>query len=134
MEKKMQALSKKFKNQSLDYELTKKEMDIRDSAAKRIAEAIQEAERKMIAVENAWERKLNEEVKAAEKLGAENVRKQLEAERGKIKPIRFKDALGRKFSFPFHLCASWAVGFLGYCRHTSANISLEYGNAYKASV
>ncbi|KAF4631570.1 hypothetical protein G7Y89_g6549 [Cudoniella acicularis] len=23
------------------------------------------------------------------------------------KPIRFKDAVGRKFSFPFHLCATW---------------------------
>ena len=25
------------------------------------------------------------------------------------KPIRFKDAVGRKFSFPFHLCKTWAV-------------------------
>ncbi|EKD14127.1 hypothetical protein MBM_07804 [Drepanopeziza brunnea f. sp. 'multigermtubi' MB_m1] len=25
----------------------------------------------------------------------------------KKKPIRFKDAVGRKFSFPFHLCATW---------------------------
>lgn len=25
------------------------------------------------------------------------------------KPIKFKDAVGRKFSFPFHLCATWAV-------------------------
>ncbi|KAH6678037.1 hypothetical protein B0J14DRAFT_474347 [Halenospora varia] len=24
------------------------------------------------------------------------------------KPIKFKDAVGRKFSFPFHLCATWA--------------------------
>ncbi|KAL9123081.1 MAG: hypothetical protein Q9187_000358 [Circinaria calcarea] len=24
------------------------------------------------------------------------------------KPIRFKDAVGRKFSFPFHLCSTWA--------------------------
>lgn len=24
-------------------------------------------------------------------------------------PIRFKDAVGRKFSFPFHLCATWEV-------------------------
>lgn len=67
-------------------------------------------------IEDAWEKKLNKEVEAAQKLGAENARKQLEAERGMIKPIRFKDALGRKFSFPFHLCASWAVGFLGHFR------------------
>ena len=27
----------------------------------------------------------------------------------KKKPIKFKDAVGRKFSFPFHLCATWSV-------------------------
>lgn len=27
------------------------------------------------------------------------------------KPIKFKDAVGRKFSFPFHLCNTWMVGF-----------------------
>lgn len=26
--------------------------------------------------------------------------------------IQFKDAVGRKFSFPFHLCKSWAVSFV----------------------
>jgi hypothetical protein len=29
----------------------------------------------------------------------------------KRKPIEFKDALGRKFSFPFELCATWQVCF-----------------------
>lgn len=28
----------------------------------------------------------------------------------KPKPIKFKDAVGRKFSFPFDLCKNWAVG------------------------
>ena len=27
-------------------------------------------------------------------------------------PIRFKDAVGRKYSFPFHLAATWNVSFL----------------------
>lgn len=27
----------------------------------------------------------------------------------KKKPIKFKDAVGRKFSFPFHLCNTWIV-------------------------
>jgi hypothetical protein len=27
----------------------------------------------------------------------------------KKKPIKLKDAVGRKFSFPFHLCSTWAV-------------------------
>ena len=26
-----------------------------------------------------------------------------------LKPIKFKDAVGRKFSFPFHLCSTWMV-------------------------
>jgi hypothetical protein len=26
-------------------------------------------------------------------------------------PIRFKDAVGRKFNFPFHLCAKWSVSY-----------------------
>jgi hypothetical protein len=29
----------------------------------------------------------------------------------KKKPIKFKDAVGRKFSFPFELCATWQVSF-----------------------
>lgn len=33
------------------------------------------------------------------------------------KPIRFKDCVGRKFTFPFHLVATWAV------RHTCSTIS-----------
>lgn len=28
----------------------------------------------------------------------------------KKKPIKFKDAVGRKFSFPFELCSTWQVG------------------------
>jgi hypothetical protein len=28
---------------------------------------------------------------------------------GQKKPIKFKDAVGRKFSFPFELCSTWAV-------------------------
>ena len=31
----------------------------------------------------------------------------------KDKPLKFQDAIGRKFSFPFHLCNTWSVsGFL----------------------
>jgi hypothetical protein len=30
----------------------------------------------------------------------------------KKKPIKFKDAVGRKFSFPFHLCCTWQVGII----------------------
>lgn len=46
--------------------------------------------------------KLGDEDKTAESAYAKK------AEEDKA-PIRFKDAVGRKFSFPFHLCMSWAV-------------------------
>jgi hypothetical protein len=36
----------------------------------------------------------------------------LKPEAEKKAPIKFKDAIGRKFSFPFHLCATWAVSFV----------------------
>ena len=26
-----------------------------------------------------------------------------------LAPLKFKDAVGRKFSFPFHLCSTWRV-------------------------
>jgi hypothetical protein len=29
-------------------------------------------------------------------------------------PVKFKDAVGRKFTFPFHLCNKWVVSFLRY--------------------
>lgn len=32
------------------------------------------------------------------------------------RPIRFKDAVGRKFTFPFHLVASWAVRYTSTAR------------------
>lgn len=30
-----------------------------------------------------------------------------------VPPVRFKDAVGRKFSFPFHLCQTWTVSVAG---------------------
>lgn len=35
----------------------------------------------------------------------------------KKKPIKFKDAVGRKFSFPFELCATWQVIILPQTNH-----------------
>lgn len=36
----------------------------------------------------------------------------------KKKPIKFKDAVGRKFSFPFELCSTWQVGVPSHARST----------------
>lgn len=38
----------------------------------------------------------------------------------KKKPIKFKDAVGRKFSFPFELCSTWQVRFPDTLVHQSA--------------
>lgn len=52
----------------------------------------------------------------------------------KKKPIKFKDAVGRKFSFPFDLCCTWQVRFLGLCSHVlKLTLILQnegYGRAY----
>ncbi|CAF3458035.1 unnamed protein product, partial [Fusarium graminearum] len=66
------------------------------------------------------EKKKAEEAAAAEaaaKKAAEELKAKIEEEtKAKLEesnktaekaPIRFKDAVGRKFSFPFHLCATW---------------------------
>ena len=37
----------------------------------------------------------------------------------KKKPIKFKDAIGRKFSFPFELCATWQVRLSSHPRGSS---------------
>lgn len=198
MEKKMLAIEEKMKNQSIDFERAKREIEARDAAAARAkleGEARAEAERKAKEEKEAWEKKLDEEKKAAQKLGAENARKQIEADRRKAeekaaeekamadakaavekaekeakeavakaekeakeavakaekeaketvdkalapkddkkKPIRFKDAVGRKFSFPFHLCATWGVSSLVHYSPIRANDSLGHGGADKASL
>lgn len=62
--------------------------------------------------------KAEEEMKAAAAKAEEEVKKaKAEADAAKAlvgppepekkKPIKFKDAVGRKFSFPFHLCQTW---------------------------
>ncbi|KAJ5818277.1 hypothetical protein N7474_003868 [Penicillium riverlandense] len=49
--------------------------------------------------------KLKEEAEKAAASAASTAAKKPPAE--KKKPIKFKDAVGRKFSFPFELCATW---------------------------
>ncbi|KAI4145506.1 MAG: hypothetical protein LQ341_002367 [Variospora aurantia] len=99
--------------------------DIAAAAAAAAAAATEEAEKK------AAERAAEEAAKAkavaeeAEKKATEAETKAAEAEKKaaeaaaavppppppppeeRKKPIRFKDAVGRKFSFPFHLCNTW---------------------------
>ncbi|KAL9607997.1 MAG: hypothetical protein Q9167_007144 [Letrouitia subvulpina] len=92
--------------------------DIAAAAAAAAAAATEEAEKK--AAEKAVEEA--EKAKAAADAAAEEAEKKMaEAVAAaappppppppeeRKKPIRFKDAVGRKFSFPFHLCNTWEV-------------------------
>src|SRR5690606_3657841 len=69
-----------------------------EAAAAAAAAAAAEAKK---AEQEALKRKIQEETK--QQLAAEEKKKAEKA------PIRFKDAVGRKFSFPFHLCQTWNV-------------------------
>lgn len=48
-------------------------------------------------------------------------------------PIEFKDAVGRKFLFPWHLCKIWTVCTWIECLRPYSNVLQGYGGAYKAS-
>jgi hypothetical protein len=93
-------------------------LDQKKEADEKEAKAIKAAEDKA-----AEEKKAAEEAatKAAEKKAADDAAKKAagppkEAKKG---PIKFKDALNRKFTFPFRLCQTWAVSgkiaSLGMC-------------------
>ena len=112
------------------------ESKLREAAEKKTAEAATAAARKEAAEEakklkaeiEKEKREIREKV-AKEKQAAEKKARDKEDRKGmevvataataastppppppeKKKPIKFKDAIGRKFSFPFHLCNTWAV-------------------------
>jgi hypothetical protein len=87
-------------------EEVKKEAEAKaaDDAAKAQAEAEAKAERA------ASDAKIAEEAAAkAKKEMEEAAAAAVPPPPEKKAPIRFKDAVGRKFNFPFHLCAKWPV-------------------------
>ena len=43
-------------------------------------------------------------------------------------PIKFKDAVGRKFSFPFYLCETWSVSLPS---HSSSRIKSKVSQGYR---
>ena len=76
-----------------------------DEKAKEKAEAEATAEK---AAKEAADKKAIEEAAAAAAAAAAPPPPPPPPEEKK-KPIKFKDAVGRKFSFPFHLCNTWSV-------------------------
>ena len=91
-------------------EATKK---VKEAAEKEHEKKLAEAKKAQEAAEKEHAEKLAEAKKAQEE--AEKAKKELEEEAAKNKPapdtlkapIKFKDAVGRKFSFPFHICKTW---------------------------
>lgn len=70
---------------------------LRFEAGEAVAKAAEEATAKAKAEAVDLNKKIEEETKAKIADAAEQA------------PIKLKDAVGRKFSFPFHLCSTWQV-------------------------
>lgn len=73
--------------------------------------------------------------KSAEESMAEAAGPSKEAVGDDKDPIKFRDAIGRKFDFPWNLCANWTVRklFLSshyYLRTSLTIIPIEYGGSY----
>jgi len=92
------------------------EMRAQKIAEEHAKQAAEEAAMRVAAEEAARAaKKAFEEAKAAAEKEAKAAK---EAYLTKQKPILFKDAIGRKFNFPFHLCSTWQVSTF-YSHHFS---------------
>ena len=80
-----------------------------EKAEKESKEAVLKAEKESKEAVEKAEKEAKEAVDKAEKEAKASIDKALAPKDDKKKPIKFKDAVGRKFSFPFHLCTTWAV-------------------------
>ncbi|KAG9243615.1 hypothetical protein BJ878DRAFT_110706 [Calycina marina] len=76
-------------------------------AEKERKEAIEKAEKEAKEAVDKAEKEAKEAVAKAEKEAKDAIAKAIAPVDEKKKPIKFKDAVGRKFSFPFDLCATW---------------------------
>lgn len=106
--KQIEAEKKKAEQAAADE---KEKADAKAAVAKAEADAkaaVEKAEKeRKEAVEKA-EKEAKEAITKAEKEAKESIDKALAPKDDKRKPVKFKDAVGRKFSFPFHLCATWS--------------------------
>lgn len=109
-----EAVTKRFKEEAAAKEAAeaaavkaKADMDAAVAKARADLEAEAAAKAAEAAAKAAAEAEVAAKVEAAVKGAASPSPPPPPAE--KQKPIKFKDAVGRKFSFPFHLCATWAV-------------------------
>lgn len=111
---KKEADEKAAKNAAEKKAAAEKAKELLDAAQKAREEAEKKAAAEAEETKKAHEKALAEAKTAAEEL--EKAKKAAEEEAAKLKPsdapkapIKFKDAVGRKFSFPWHLCKTWKV-------------------------
>jgi hypothetical protein len=92
------------KNKELKAAAEKAKLDAEKEAAKKAAE---EKEKHDKEIEEA--KKKAAELEAGKKKAEEEAAKLRPTDDMLKSPIKFKDAVGRKFSFPWHLCKTWKV-------------------------
>ena len=112
-----------------EQEEKKKKEEIAAASKKAKEDAEKKAEDAAKKAKEEHEKALKEVENAKEE--AEKKQKELEEEKAKLlpapdttkAPIRFKDAVGRKFSFPFHLCKTWK-GMEGLIRQAFLHVDV----------
>lgn len=117
---KLEKLILKQKEEQVEKEKAAAEKAAAEAAAAALVEATkkarEEAEKeaadKAKAAKEGHEKELAEAKAAAEAAKAEA--EALKPKEEKHAPIRFKDAVGRKFNFPFHMCKTWKVSHVEF--------------------
>ncbi|SMR54998.1 unnamed protein product [Zymoseptoria tritici ST99CH_1A5] len=99
---KERAEEEKRRKQELDDARKKAKEDAEDKAKAEAKKAKEEHEKKLAEVEKA-----KTDSEAAKKALEEEIAKAKPTPDSQKPPIKFKDAIGRKFSFPFALCKTW---------------------------
>lgn len=92
-----------------------KNKELKEAAEKAKKKAEEEAAKKAAEEKEKWDKEMEElkkkaaEVEEAKKKAEEEVKNLTPGDDLKKAPIKFKDAVGRKFSFPWHICKTWKV-------------------------
>jgi hypothetical protein len=118
-----------------------KDKEIKAAAERATLEAEKKAAEEAAKKKEEYDKEMEEIKKKQAEL--EEAKKKAEAEAKQLRPgddmkkapIRFKDAVGRKFSFPWHLCKTWKVSRCNPKSHTTshAHDSTGNGHSYPAS-
>jgi hypothetical protein len=99
---KLRIEEEKRRKEELDAATKKAKADAEEKAKIAAEKAKEEHDKKLAEVEKA-----KTESEAAKKALEEEIKKSKPTPDSLKAPIKFKDAVGRKFSFPWHICKTW---------------------------